>query len=86
MDEGWVLQDYEFEYLVYAYPRTGKILLTVEPEGHPELAAVQSMLSWSTQCDSKCGAFCGSASGMVADYMVGIVGLPPVAAIVCSFC
>jgi hypothetical protein len=86
LEIGCIPEHYEFEYLVYTYPQAGTIMVTVEPEGHPELATIQSTLSWSTECVSQCGAFCGSATRILSDYMVGIVGLPPVAAIVCSFC
>ncbi|CAE7192442.1 hypothetical protein CFE70_007001 [Pyrenophora teres f. teres 0-1] len=86
--EGCIPDDYEFKYLMYTYPQTGKVLVTVEPEGHPEHAAIQSELSWRTQCKASgiCGAFCGTYGGLMVDWMSGAAGLPPIASIGCLAC
>jgi len=85
---GFCEPDYEFEYHVYEYPATGKILVSRQTEGKPDTAKQQSELAWKVECKDNgfCGGFCSGYNKEMVDALGGLVGLPPIAAIACSFC
>lgn len=79
---------YDFTWTEYEYPMTGKVLVSVYPEGNPGASSLQSEIGWSVECKNSgfCGAFCHNNGVHIANVASNIAGVVPVGSVICMFC